>query len=50
MEWIINNWEWIIMGILVADKIVAATPTKWDDLILTSIKGALKSVFPTKKI
>lgn len=44
MEWIIQNWELIALGILVADKIVAATPCKWDDMILTAIKGAFKQV------
>jgi len=44
MEWLIKNWELIALGILIADKIVAATPTKWDDLILTAIKNTLGSV------
>lgn len=45
-DWIIANWEYVLLGIMVADKIVAMTPTKHDDLILTAIKGALGKMFP----
>jgi len=42
METILNNWEYILIGILAIDKVVALTPSTWDDLIWTSIK---KSIF-----
>ena len=35
------NWEYITLGILIVDKIVAMSPTKYDDMIFTSIKGLL---------
>ena len=38
MEIIVDNWEYILIGILAVDKIVALTPSTWDDLIWTSIK------------
>jgi len=41
MDWIISNWEYILIGILCIDKVVALSPTKWDDLIWTSIKKAI---------
>ena len=44
MEWVIENWQWLALGIMVLDKIVAATPTKYDDLILTAIKGTLNGI------
>ena len=44
MEWLSDNWQWVALGIMVLDKVVAATPVKWDDLILTAIKGAFKSI------
>ena len=44
-KWLANDlmsyWEYIVILLLCADKIVAQTPTKWDDLILTSIKKAI---------
>ena len=39
---LLNNWEYAIIVIMAIDKIVALSPTKWDDLIWTSIK---KSIF-----
>jgi len=41
MELIVNNWEYILIGILCIDKLVALSPTEWDDLIWTSIRKAL---------
>jgi hypothetical protein len=46
MEWIVEYWAEITLLIMVLDKIVAATPVKWDDIILTAIKSALKTVKP----
>ena len=40
--WLIQNWDTVLLLILVADKIVAITPTPYDDLILTAIKTVLK--------
>ena len=42
MELLVNNWEYVLIGILAIDKVVALTPSTWDDLIWTSIK---KSIF-----
>ena len=45
MEWITANWEYMLIAILCIDKVVALSPTKWDDLIWTSIKkGIYKAV------
>ena len=41
MLWISANWEYMLIGILCIDKVVALSPTEWDDLIWTSIKKAL---------
>ena len=41
MLWISANWVYMLIGILCIDKVVALSPTKWDDLIWTSIKKAL---------
>ena len=41
MMWITSNWEYILIGILCIDKLVALSPTEWDDLIWTSIKKAI---------
>ena len=41
MDYIMANWEYILIGILTIDKIVALSPTEWDDLIWTSLKKCL---------
>ena len=41
MEFISANWEYIVIGILSIDKVVALSLTEWDDLIWTSIKKAI---------
>jgi len=40
--WVIQNWDMFLLLLLIADKIVAITPTPYDDLILTTIKSVLK--------
>ena len=42
--WITSNWEYILIGILCIDKLVALSPAEWDDLIWTSIKKGLYKV------
>ena len=41
MDFLSNNWEYVLIGILCVDKIVALSPSAWDDLIWTSVKKAL---------
>ena len=41
MEFITNNWEYIVIAIMAIDKAVALSPSDWDDLIWTSIKKSL---------
>ncbi len=41
IAWALANWGVIAAAILLLDKIVAITPTKYDDMILTSIKAIL---------
>lgn len=44
MDLLADYWSWIVLAVLVVDKLVAATPCKWDDLIVTAVKGALRQV------
>lgn len=41
MELLVSNWEYVLIALLCIDKIVALSPTEWDDLIWTSVKKAL---------
>lgn len=38
-----NTILWLLVIVLVADKVVAVTPTPYDDLILTTAKGVFKT-------
>jgi hypothetical protein len=38
MEFITANWAYILIALLAVDKAVALSPSKWDDIIWTSIK------------
>jgi len=49
MEFLISNWQYVTLGILIADKIVAVTPTKYDDMLLTGVKAVVKAIAGQKK-
>ena len=40
MEFVMNNCD-VLIAIMAIDKAVALSPSKWDDLIWTSIKKAI---------
>jgi len=42
--WLIDNWKWILAGLYVAEKIVYLTPTKYDDIVISIFRGALKQI------
>ena len=42
MEWIVTNWEYMLIAILCIDKVVALSPSKMDDLIWTMCKKILR--------
>ena len=44
IEVLSSNWEYVVIGILAIDKVVALSPTKWDDLIWTSIKKSIYKI------
>tara|TARA_R100001530_G_scaffold87090_1_gene60655 strand:- start:180 stop:323 length:144 start_codon:yes stop_codon:yes gene_type:complete len=44
MDFILSNWEYVLIGMLCVDKVVALSPSEWDDLIWTSIKKAIYKV------
>ena len=44
MEFLSSNWEYILIGLLAVDKMVALSPSKWDDLIWTAVKKSLYKV------
>ena len=44
MDWIISNWEWMLLGFMVAEKLVKMSPTQYDDILLDFIWGNIKKL------
>ena len=44
IELLTSNWEYVLIAILSIDKVVALSPSEWDDLIWTSIKKAIYKI------
>ena len=44
MEWIVENWEYMLIAFMMIDKVVALSPSKMDDLAWTSVKKFLVGV------
>ena len=44
MEFLSNNWSYALIAILAVDKAVAVSPSKWDDLLWTVAKKALRKI------
>ena len=37
--WLIENWQWILIGFYVAEKVVKLTPFSWDDILVDGLKA-----------
>ena len=48
MEFMAANWEWIMLGFYVAEKVVKLTPTKYDDIAFDIIGGGIKKMVGKK--
>ena len=44
MEFLINNWEWILIGFVVLEKIVKLSPATWDDILVDGINSILEKL------
>ena len=42
VEFLSSNWSYVLIAILAVDKAVAVSPSKWDDLIWTVAKKAIR--------
>ncbi len=49
-EWIVANWEYVLVVLYAVEKIVKLTPTKYDDIIYDMLLKPIKEkIAPTKK-
>ena len=44
VEFLSSNWAYVLIVILAVDKAVAVSPSKWDDLLWTVAKKAIRKV------
>ena len=42
LEFLSSNWSYTVIALLAIDKVVALSPSKWDDLLWTVVKKAIK--------
>ena len=49
MDFVADNWQYIAIGVMVVNKIVAMSPSKMDDLIWASMKKVLMGMKVMKK-
>jgi len=44
MEFLIENWERVLIGFMIAEKIVKISPMAWDDILVDGIKSVFMAV------
>jgi len=49
MEWLAENWEWVLLAFMVAEKIVKMSPTDKDDILLDVIFQGLSKIVKKEK-
>tara|TARA_R100000654_G_scaffold68143_1_gene96935 strand:- start:179 stop:328 length:150 start_codon:yes stop_codon:yes gene_type:complete len=44
MEWLSNNWEWVLLAFMVLEKAVKMSPSDKDDILLDVLFDGLKKM------
>ena len=45
MDWLSANWEWVLLGFMISEKLVKMSPSDKDDILLdVIIQGLTKMV------
>ena len=44
MDWLTSNWEWCLLGFMLAEKLVKMSPTQYDDILLDFVWGNIKKL------
>ena len=48
VEFITMNWEWFLLGFMIAEKLVKLSPTKADDILLDVVWNSIKKTVGKK--
>lgn len=49
MEWLTLNWEWVLLGFMVLEKIVKMSPSDKDDILLDIVFQGLTKIVKKEK-
>jgi len=49
MEWLTLNWEWVLLGFMVLEKIVKMSPSDKDDILLDVVFQGLTKIVKKEK-
>ena len=44
MDFLTNNWEWVLIGFMVLEKLVKLSPSKKDDILVDMVWNGIKGV------
>ena len=48
MEFLSNNWEWVLIAFMITEKLVKLSPTKQDDIVLDIVWKNIKKLMGKK--
>ena len=48
VDLIVANWEWVLLGFMVCEKLVKLSPTDADDILLDVVWGSIKKAVGKK--
>jgi hypothetical protein len=43
-QWLLSNWQYVLVGFYIPEKVVKLTPTKYDDILFDVVGGAIKKL------
>lgn len=49
MEWLTSNWEWVLLGFMILEKIVKMSPSDKDDILLDVVFEGLTKIVKKEK-
>tara|TARA_R100000458_G_scaffold51908_1_gene53065 strand:- start:509 stop:658 length:150 start_codon:yes stop_codon:yes gene_type:complete len=49
MEWLASNWEWVLLGFMILEKLVKMSPSEKDDILLDTIIKPIFEMLKPKK-
>jgi len=45
IKFLVENWEFVLLGFMALEKVVKITPVKWDDILFDMILIPIKDTF-----